>query len=232
METGCFINVLKNKTMRVIFFLFCFIPFLATSQELVSESTEYLPYQDSLFLIKTVTVKNNGLTVNDTSVTYSTPLDAASLINSLSIGYTNNTGQAVARWRNNNRFSRIFADYAEAKASISAFGVNLDSLNVDKFGAAFIGRWRVFNHDGSSYFVNIDYHPARGDLLRATSETDGAFYNIVVYSRWFFRITVSGVVKYVMWDGSDSARPIFRDASFGIPAQMVTRDNFRMIKVD
>ena len=65
--------------------LFClFLPLLSIAQdngEVISITTQYIPYQDSLFLTQTVKILNYGIDgVNDTLRIYSAPIDMAGLI--------------------------------------------------------------------------------------------------------------------------------------------------------
>ena len=209
------------------------IAYFATAQEVVSETSEYVTYQDSFFVLKSTTITNFGLDgLNDTVTTYSAPLDSAGLINTIKVQHLNRINEGAARWRNNYNFRTSLVEYAATKTTLESLGVGLDSIVRLDYQNSFVGRWRFFNDDGTSFFVNLDTHPTRADLMRGQREDDLTFVTVTIFTRWLIRVAWGpGDVVYLFWDGTDSTRPVFRHGSQNLPAAMVAQDRRLVIKV-
>jgi hypothetical protein len=220
---------------QILTFTLLFLESLLSAQEVISETQEYVVYDDSLFTLKTTRVIGTGYEgLNDTLFSYSTPTDTSGLANQLHTDYLNSTNTAVARMRNASPFRFVLANYLTSKNILALLGRDLDSINVARYGAALSGRWRIFNEDGTAFFANIAPHPTLPGLLRATGETGEGNFNILIYGRHFFRFTVAaGDIKYLCWDGLSSDRPMYQNpVRANIPVAISTASNFRMIKID
>jgi len=218
-----------------IFFLLVFACSFLNAQEVISVTEEYVPYQDSLFTLKTTQVISTGYEgIENVFITYSAPVDTAGLSNELFTSYLNNTNQASAKMRNAVPFRSVLAYYVASKALLATIGLDLDSMNVARYGNTFSGRWRIVNEDGSNFFATIAPHPTQPGLLRATGEDGEGNFNIIVYGRNFFRFTNGpGDLKYLVWDGASTDRPLYQNpVRMTIPAAIATAANFRMVKVD
>jgi hypothetical protein len=216
--------------------LFClFLPLLSIAQdngEVISITTQYIPYQDSLFLTQTVKILNYGIDgVNDTLRSYSAPIDTAGLISQERNAILNATNRAAAVMRNAFDFRTAVNEYNAKKTLLALVGVSLDELVVATYLTQYRGRYRITN--GATVFdVNIDAHPTRADLLRATGTNNEGVFNVVVYGRWFWRINLgNGYNPVVIWDGKPGDRPIFRSPTFAIPTFIAAPDAIRIVKI-
>lgn len=233
METLGSINFLIMKTR--IFFLLLFACSVLGAQEVISETQEYVSYQDSLFTLKTTTVISTGYDgIENTFITYASPVDTAGLSGQLFNTYQNSVNEASAKMRNAVPFRSILAHYVASKAILSTIGLDLDSMNVARYASLYSGRWRIFNEDGTNFFAMIAAHPTQPGLLRATGETGEGNFNILIYGRNFIRFTVgAGDVKYLVWDGASTERRLFQNpVRMTTPAAIATSSSFRMVKID
>lgn len=222
--------------MRQILLSFLLLLAVATaySQEVISETQQYISYQDSLFVLKTTRVVGTGYEgLNDTTVSYSAPTDTAGLVTQLRNAYINTANTASARMRAASPFRTLLNLYATEKANLATLGYNLDSLLVSQYANAYTGRWRIFNQDLSSFFVDVVRHPTVPGLLRATGTAGQGNFNILLYGRHFFRITLAGAnVQYLIWDGNSQALPSYRNPVWMTnPQAIVTSSLVRMVKI-
>ena len=220
---------------KILFFLFLLAAAtFGYSQEVISEVQEYVPYQDSLFVLKTTRIVGTGYEgLNDTLVSYTAPTDTAGLVTQLRNTYINSANTATDRIRNAAPFRTVLAEYTAEKAILSQLGFNLDSMLVQQYANAYTGRWRVFANGGSSFFVDVAPHPTAPGLLRATGTAGEGNFNVLLYGRHFFRITLAGAnTQYLCWDGSSDAQPVYRNpGAITLPTQLATTSTVRMIKV-
>jgi len=217
-----------------IFFLLLFACSFLNAQEVISVTEEYVPYQDSLFTLKTTQVVSTGYDgIENVFITYSAPVDTAGLSGQLFNSYQNSVNEASAKMRNAVPFRLVLANYLASEAILSTIGLDLDSMNVERYQNVFSARWRVFNEDGTDFFVNIAPHPTQPGLLRATGENGEGNFNILIYGRNFFRFTNGpGDLKYLVWDGASTERPLFQNpVRMTVPTAISTSSNFRMVKV-
>ena len=204
------------------------------SQEVISEVQEYISYQDSLFVLKTTRITRTGYEgLNDTTVSYTAPTDTAGLVTQLRNGYINSANTATARIRAASPFKTILSDYAAEKAVLAELGFSLDSMLVDQYANAYTGRWRVFANGGSSFFVDVAKHPTQPGLLRATGTAGEGNFNVLLYGRHFFRITLQNAnVQYLTWNGNSTEQPVYQPpATISIPSALVPASTVRMVKV-
>lgn len=205
------------------------------SQEVISEVQQYVAYQDSLFVLKTTRVTNAGIEgVNDTAIVYSAPSDTAGVSTQIQNEYLNAANTAVARLSAAIQFRNTIAEYATKKTLLAGLGVNLDSGLVQQYREAYTGRWRIFNNDGTSFYVNIAPHPTNVGLFQATRKGSPATtYNVLIYAQHFMRITITAStdVRYLVWDGNNPDRPVFRDPTYFLPTQVTPAKNQRIAKV-
>lgn len=222
--------------MKKILFLFILLAasIVGYSQEVISEVQQYVAYQDSLFVLKTTRIVGTGYEgLNDTLVSYTAPTDTAGLVTQLRNDYINAANTATARIRNAAPFRTVLAEYAAEKAILSGLGFDLDSMLVQQYANAYIGRWRVFANGGTSFFVDVAPHPTAPGLLRATGTAGEGNFNVLLYGRHFFRITLAGAnTQYLAWDGNSDAKPVYRNPSaITLPSQVATTSTVRMVKV-
>lgn len=220
--------------MKQILFLFSF--FLVcnlSAQEVISETSEYIPYQDTLFVFQQTTITNKGLDgINDTVVTYSSPaLDTVGLIDAIRVASLNKTNQQVAKMRNAFEFKKVFSSLRDSDGLVEELGSDLDSLNVAQYGQYFKGRYRMVT-DSTNFTLNIVDHPFFPRFLRATGEDDEGNFNVRVYSRYMMSIVIDGKQEYVIWDGDSRDRPVFRSPTFAIPAAINDINMIRLFKLD
>jgi len=219
---------------QIIFSILTLLVCSLSAQEVISEVQQYVPYQDTLFTLKTTLVTTTGYEgLNDTTVSYSMPTDTAGVVNQLHTTYLNTTNTAVAKMRNAVPFRNVLAGYAATKSILALLGTDLDSINVARYGSVFFGRWRIFKEDGTDFFANIAQHPTQPGLLRATGETGEGNFNIIIYGRNFFRFTNGpGDLKYLVWDGASTERPLYQNpVRMTVPTAISTSPNFRMVKI-
>ena len=226
---------IKNLIMKTrIFFILLFACSVLGAQEVISETQEYVSYQDSLFTLKTTQVISTGYEgIENTFITYSAPVDTAGLSGQLLTTYHNSINEAAAKMRNASPFRFTLATYVASKALLATIGLDLDSMNVARYGATYSGRWRVFNEDGTNFFANIAPHPTLPGLLRATGETNEGNFNILIYGRNFFRFAVgAGNVKYLVLSDPSAEQPFYQSpVRLTIPGAVATSSNFRMVKI-
>jgi hypothetical protein len=219
---------------QVIFSILMILVCSLSAQEVISETTQYIPY-DTLFTMKTTRIVSTGYEgLNDTTVSYSMPTDTAGVVSQLHTDYLNTTNTAVAKMRNATPFRFVLAGYVATKATLALLGSDLDSINVSRYGNVLSGRWRIFSEDGTNFFANIAPHPTQPGLLRATGETGEGNFNILIYGRHFIRFAVgAGDIKYLAWDGGSSVRPLFQNpVRMTVPTAISTSSDFRMVKLD
>lgn len=211
------------------------MPLLSIAQdsgEVISTTTQYIRYQDSLFLTQTVKIINYGIEeVNDTVRSYSTPIDTAGLISQERNGILNTTNRAAALMRNAFDFRTAVTEYNTKKTLLALVGVNLDDLVAATYLNQYRGRYRITNGN-TTFDVNIDSHPTRTDILRATGTNGEGVFSVVVYGRHFFRINLgNGYNPVVIWDGNPGARPVFRSPTLAIPSFIAAPDAIRIVKI-
>jgi len=219
---------------HILIFIFALLAFTATAQEVISETQQYVPYQDSLFVLKTTRVVGTGYEgLNDTTVTYSVPTDTAGLVTQLRNSYINAANTASARLRAASPFRTLLNLFNTEKANLATLGYNLDSLLVSQYANAYTGRWRITNQDGSTFLADVIKHPTVPGLLRATGTTGQGNMNIILYGRHFFRITLPGNnIQYLVWDGNSQAQPNYRNPAWLTnPQAIVTSSLVRMVKI-
>lgn len=220
---------------KILFFLFLLAASLiGYSQEVMSEVQQYVAYQDSLFVLKTTRVVGTGYEgLNDTLVSYTAPTDTAGLVTQLRNGYLNGANIATARIRAASPFRTILAEYAAEKAVLAGLGFSLDSMLVEQYANAYTGRWRVFANGGSSFLVDVAKHPKQPGLLRATGTAGEGNFNVLLYGRHFFRITLQNAnVQYLAWNGNSTEQPVYQPpATIVIPSALVPASTVRMVKV-
>ena len=218
---------------KALFLLSIFFSLSAFSQEVISENSEYITYQDTLLVLKSTLVTNAGLEgINDTTVTYSQPLDSSGLINQLVQKHLNAVNVGAARWRNNFNFRTILLEKSQIESTLSAFNINLDSMVTSQYANSLIGRYRFFDSDGSTFLVDVDRHPTRSDILRGVRQDGNGVIIIRPFSRWLLQVVWgAGDIVYLFWDGTDSNKPVFWHGSANLPTVFTTRNNRRIIKV-
>ena len=217
-----------------LFFLLLACSLFAHSQEIISENSTYFPYQDTLFVLRTITVTNMGIEgVNDTTVIWSSPTDTAGVAQQIEIAATNSTNAAVAKFRNAISFRSVLANYLTSKNLLALLGIDLDERMVARYGATVAGRYRVFRTDGTNFFVNVAAHPTNPAIMRATGTAGEGNFNVLIYGRWMLRISLAAPdgVTYLIQDRNITERPILRHPSYWIPTAMVTPNNTRMVKL-
>lgn len=220
---------------QILFFTLTLFVCSLSAQEVISETQQYIPYQDSLFVLKTTKVISTGYeNLNDTLVSYAAPTDTSGLADQLHIAYLNESNTATVKMRNAAPFRFVLANYLASKNILALLGRNLDSINVARFGNALSGMWRVFREDGTNFFVDIAPHPTNPTFLRATGTNGEGNFNILVYNRWFFRFALgAGDVKFLTWDGNSSTLPVYRNpVSMTTPTAVQVSSNFRMVKLN
>jgi hypothetical protein len=219
---------------QIIFSILTILVCSLSAQEVISETTQYITYQDTLFTIKTTRIISAGYEgLNDTTVSYSMPTDTAGVVSQLHTDYLNTTNTAVAKMRNAPPFRFVLTGYLATKNTLALLGADLDSINVARYGNVLSGRWRIFREDGTNFVATIAPHPTQPGLLRATGENSEGNFNILIYGRHFVRFTVgAGDVKYLAWDGASTERPLFQNpVRMTVPTAISTSPNFRMVKV-
>jgi len=205
----------------------------AHSQEIVSENTTFLPYQDSLFLVRTEIETNTGIPdVNNISVIFTLQTDTAEVADQIETEAANATNTAVAKFRNAISFRGVLANYLASKNLLALLGVDLDQRMVARYGATVAGRYRVFRNDGTNFFVDVAANPGNASVMRATGTAGEGLFNVLLYGRNMLRISLPAPdgITYLMWDGNSTERPILRHPSYWIPGAMVTLKNTRMVK--
>jgi hypothetical protein len=221
---------MKQILFSILMLLVCSL----SAQEVISETTQYVPY-DTLFTLKTTRIVGTGYEgLNDTTFTYSIPTDTAGVVSQIHTDYLNTTNTAVAKMRNATPFRSVLAVYVATKATLALLGSDLDSINVARYAGVYTGRWRIFREDGTDFFATVAPHPTQPGLLRATGENSEGNFNILIYGRYFIRFTfAAGDLKYLTWDGGSSVRPFFQNpVRMTVPTAISTSSNFRMVKVD
>lgn len=203
------------------------------AQEIIVEEDTYVPYQDSLFILRTLEITNAGLDgINDTVVRYIPPaLDTAGLVTLLSTRAQNSTNQKSAILARAFPFKTIFNTYNDYESLAEELGVSLDSIFLLTYANQIKGRYRIIT-DTTNFLVDIIDHPTRNDLLRATGTEGEGNFNVRVRGAWFFSINLPDGVQYVLWDRDNRDRKVFRHPTFALPAAMGDVNKIRLIKLD
>lgn len=200
--------------------------------EVISSESSYLPFQDSLLILRTVTVSTTELEgVNDTLVSYSEPIDSAGLARQLTNAYLNDVNTKAARLRNANPMRFFLRDYADSKALVAQLGQNLDSLLVAQYKRQYLGTWRVFLANGQTYNAEIIEHPTNAGLLRLTGGQGQSNANVTVYGRYLIRAVLQGKSEFLNWDGGSQDRPAFVPLTNALPAAAAAINTTRMVKI-
>lgn len=203
------------------------------AQEIIVEEDTYVPYQDSLFILRTLEITNVGLDgLNDTVVRYIPPaLDTAGLITLISTRAQNSVNEKSARLARALPFRTTlngYSDYADLALSL---GSNLDSIFQLTYASQLKGNYRIIT-DTSNFVVTIDDHPSRTDVLRATGTEGEGTFNVKVRGAWFFSINLPDGTQFVVWDRDNRDRKVFRHPTFALPAAMGDVNKIRLIKLD
>lgn len=228
---------MKHFLFSIVFFLLHAGAMFAqvSSNEVLSSESSYLPYQDSLLILRTITITTTELDgVNDTLVSYSEPTDSAGLAIQLTNAYLNDVNTKAARLRNASPMRFFLQDYINSKNIIESLGQNLDSLIISQYKRHYLGTWRVFMPSGSQ-LVELTEHPNRSDLLRMTGDNFTA--NIQLYGRHHLRLTIArgnasqGQSYFLNWNGASRERPVYEDMKNVFPAAVSPRELFRIVKI-
>jgi hypothetical protein len=207
-----------------------FLSFSAFSQETISETSEYVAYQDTLFVLKTTSIINQGIEgINDTIVTYTPPaVDTVGLINVIGINSINELNTTVARFRNAIDFRLLLSRRNTTDALINTLGSDLDEINVSRYKNQVKGMYRIIT-DSTNFIVNIVDHP-NNRFLRATGTLGEGNFNVRVFGRWMIGILIGGQYQYVIYDGRNKEKPIFRSPTFWLP-NTISESPFNTIRL-
>ena len=86
---------------QIIFAILTLLVCSLSAQEIISETQEYVSYQDSLSTLKTTTVISTGYDgIENTFITYAPPVDTAGLSGQLFNTYQNSVNEASAKMKN------------------------------------------------------------------------------------------------------------------------------------
>lgn len=218
--------------MKRILFIFTMLASLsAYSQEVISETSEYVAYQDTLFVLQGTTITNTGLEgVNDTLVQYLPPaVDSLGLVDLIHTRTTNTINTLVSKMRQSFSFRKSLSEHNRQSMLLGLLGVDLDVLNTALYGNKAKGQYRVIT-DTSDFVVEFIDHPSNPKFLRATGLNNEGNFNVRIYGRWWFAIKVSGVWQHVIWDGLNRDRQSWRSPTYAIPNSIQESNTFRLIK--
>lgn len=194
--------------------------FSVAAQEIITQGEIYVPYQDTLFILRTVEVVNNDLTgLNDTVIRYVPPaLDTAGLANLLFTRSVNAKNTADARWRAALAYRTSIVDGNTASALIATLGYNYDSLMVATYGNRHTGRYRLITST-ENVLVDIEVHPTNSGLLRATrvGVTPFSRFNIRVRGANSLQLRLAAGNTEVTWDGLSAENRRFRQPAYIVP---------------
>lgn len=226
---------MKHFLFSILFFLLsagAMFAQVSGNSEVLSSESSYLPYQDSLLVLRTITITTTELDgVNDTLVRYAEPIDSAGLARQLTNAYLNHVNTKAARLRNANPMRFFLQDYNNSKALVAQLGQNLDSLLVAQYKRHYLGTWRVFLANGQTYDAQIIEHPNNAGLLRLTGGQGQSNVNVTVYGRYLIRAVLQGKAEFLNWDGGSRERPIFVPLTNAVPAAAAERNTTRMVKI-
>lgn len=207
---------------------------LAYSQEVVSETTEYVAHEDSLFILKQTTVTNQGIEgVNDTLVEYLPPaIDSAGLIDLLFVESVNATNTTNALFRRALGYRKVFNTSNTYAGLLSELGADRDSMMVKLYASKFKGTYRLITDLETRTFV-LEDHPNRNDVLRM-NEFDGVLdenLNVTITSSWSLKVRIGAETIPFVWSGTDRDKPVFYKENFILPKSNLPVDNTRWKKI-
>lgn len=223
------------KTKLLFFLLIAGSALFAQTE--VSVDKDYIPYQDSLFILQTVTITNQGIEgVNDTIIEYTPPaIDTAGLLHLLYTQSLNKVNEKTSLLRRAIAYRKINADEAAFDALIDELGGNTDSFRLATYATALKGKWRYIDNLGTSRTFDLIDHPNLSTRLRM-DEDGGANdnMNVKISGRWRITVRIGLENLTFVWSGEDRDRPVFYLEKFLLPNSALDGDvdNSRWVKVN
>ena len=201
------------------------------AQEVILEEDTYVSYQDSLFILKEVTITNSGLDgINDTLITYVPPaVDTAGLVELIRIKSINTTNEQVAKMRNAFIFRKSYSLSGAYDDLLEGLGSDLDSLNIAMYASQIKGRYRIVT-DTTDFNIDIIDHPSQTGFLRATGTDSEGNFNVRIKGRWWFDIRIEDVWYSLIWDGDNRDRQVYRSPTYALPNVIALPNSIRLIK--
>lgn len=234
--------MMRNIILSISLFLVGAITAQTSSSEILDQTSSYVPYQDTLLILRTKTIRTTEAEgVNDTLVTYGEITDSAGLEQQLIVlaeqisnTYLNTANTKAAILRKSMPMKFFLQDYIRAKTELELLGTSLDSILVGRYSRFFIGTWRVFLNSGAET-VQVIKHPTRSDILRV--ESDKITGAITFYGRYHIRLTLTrgagpnGQSYFLNWNGESEDNPVFEVLTNNLPAAVTPREPFRIRKL-
>jgi hypothetical protein len=222
------------KKVLFMLALLCSVFAQVSAQEIILEEDTYVSYQDSLFILRTLEIANQGLEgVNDTVVRYIPPaLDTAGLVNLIRTRALNSVNEKSARLARSFTFRTALGVSNSYDALLSDLGSDLNSFVVNSYANQLKGRYRVVT-DTTNFLVDIIDHPVQSGLFRMVGTSGEGTWNILPRGAWFFQVNnFGGATQYLIWDRDNAERRIFRHPSWATPDAVSETNNIRFIKLD
>jgi hypothetical protein len=208
-----------------------------SAQEEISVTKAYVSYQDSLFILQTITITNEGIEgINDTLVDYTPPaVDTVGLLEILNTQAVNEYNEKVAFLRRALTYRKINSTDSGFDALISGLGGDLDSFRIQLYANQLKGRWRYIDNAGNQREFDLIDHPSMTTRLRM-DEDGGANenMNVTVNGRWAITVRMNSANVDFLWSGEDRNRPVFYLEKFWLPGTATQGgfDNSRWIKIN
>ena len=229
-------NIKQIIMKNILLLIGLFFAVNLQAQEEISSVTNYLPYQDSLFILQTATVTNNGVEgVNDTVIQYDPILyDTASLVTRLYTEAENNSANKSALLRRAIDYRKINTEDGEYSDLIEMLGSDLDEIRLTAHAGKLKGNWRYTDNAGNVRLFELIDHPTLSNRLRM-SEIGGVAenMNVTVGNRWRITVRMDNTNVTFAWSGEDRNRPVFYLEKFLLPGALTGGfDNSRWIKTN